>query len=177
MLRRLVLGQHFAGSHDYFVRQSRELGDFDAITLVGRARLDLAEEDYASAGFFNRHMVVLYATELLGQFGQLEIVSGEQSLGMHAGTEIFDCGPGNGKAIIGGSAATDFVEQDERTRRRGMQDGGGLGHLDHEGGSSPGEVVAGPDAGEDAIHDAESRRAGRNKRSHLREDHDQRCLP
>ena len=66
MLRRLVLGQHFAGSHDYFIRQSCEFRDFDAIALVGGAWFDLAKEDYASAGFFDGHMVVLYAAELLG---------------------------------------------------------------------------------------------------------------
>ena len=66
MFRRLMLGQHFARSHYDFIRQSCQLGDFDAITLVGRAGLDFAEEDYASAGFFYRDMVVLHATELFG---------------------------------------------------------------------------------------------------------------
>ena len=53
-LGRLVLGQHFAGAHHDFVRQSGQLGDFDSVAAVGCARLDSAQENYASAGFFHR---------------------------------------------------------------------------------------------------------------------------
>ena len=58
-----------------------------------------------------------------------------------------------------------------------MQNRGRLRHLDHEGGASASHVVAGADAGEDAIDDAKPRSARGNERSHLRHDHDERRLP
>ncbi len=96
---------------------------------------------------------------------------------MHAGVQIFDCGPGNRQAVVGRSAAADFIQQDERAIGRSMQDRGRLGHLYHEGGAPAGQIVAGADAREDAVHHAETRRTSRNKRAHLRKDDDQRRLP
>ena len=58
-----------------------------------------------------------------------------------------------------------------------MQDGGGFRHLDHEGGAAAGQVVAGADAGEHAVHQSQPRRTRGNERSHLRHDHGQRGLP
>ncbi len=54
-----------------------------------------------------------------------------------------------------------------------VEDVGGLLHLDHEGGAAAGEVVAGADAREDAVDDADFRRGGRNEAPHLRQDHDE----
>src|SRR5258708_3884170 len=152
----LMLGEYFSGANDYFIRQSRKFRDFNSITFIGRAGFDFAEEDYASAGFLYGYMVVLYAAELLGQFGQLEIVSGEESFGMDAGVQVFDSGPGDGQAVVGGGAASDFIEKDERARRGGVKDGSGFRHFDHEGGASAGEIVACADAGKDAVDDAEA---------------------
>ena len=95
---------------------------------------------------------------------------------MDAGVEVFDSGPGYGQAVIGGCAASDFVEQDQRARRRGVQNRRGFGHLDHEGRAASGQVVAGANAREDAVDDSEARGACRDEGAHLRHDHDQRGL-
>jgi len=50
--RRFVLGEHFAGARDDFVRQACEFGDFDAVATVGCAGLNFAQEGDAAAGFF-----------------------------------------------------------------------------------------------------------------------------
>src|SRR5258708_16305846 len=142
----LMLGEYFSGANDYFIRQSRKFRDFNSITFIGRAGFDFAEEDYASAGFLYGYMVVLYAAELLGQFGQLEIVSGEESFGMDAGVQVFDSGPGDGHAVVGGGAASDFIEKDERARRGGVKDGSGVRPFDHECAESPGQLAASPAA-------------------------------
>ena len=121
-------------------------------------------------------MVILHAGEPLGEFGQLKIMSGEQSLGAGARVDIFDRGPGDGKTVVGGGAAADFVEQDQGARRCGVKNRGGFGHLDHEGGAAASQVVAGSDSGEDAVHDAQSRGTCRYEGSHLRQDHDESRL-
>jgi hypothetical protein len=48
-----------------------------------------------------------------------------------------------------------------------VKDVGGFGHLHHEGGLAGGQIVAGADAGEDAIGDAQARRSRWNPAAHL----------
>ena len=59
---------------------------------------------------------------------------------------------------------------------RGVEDHGGLGHLDHERGSAAREIVGRADAGEDAIDDRQQRGIGGNEGTHLRQDRQQRGL-
>lgn len=58
-----------------------------------------------------------------------------------------------------------------------VQDVAGLGHLDHEGRLPAGEVVAGADAGQDAVDRADHRPAGRHEAADVGQQHDQRVLP
>ncbi len=60
--------------------------------------------------------------------------------------------------------------------RGGVEDGGGLGHFHHEGGTPARHVVAGADAGIDAVHNAQPHALGGNKTAHLRHDDQQRRL-
>ncbi len=57
-----------------------------------------------------------------------------------------------------------------------MEDVGGLGHLDHEGRLAAGEIVAGADAAEDFVDDADVRSFGGHIGAHLRQDGDERDL-
>ena len=103
-------------------------------------------------------------------------MSGEQSLGAGARVDIFDRGPGDGKTVVGGGAAADFIEQDQGARRCGVKNRGGFGHLDHKGRTAPGEIVAGSDSGKNAIYDAQPRGTRGDEGSHLGEDYGQRRL-
>ncbi len=77
--------------------------------------------------------------------------------------EIFDGGPGDGETVVGGGAAANFVQQDERARSCGVQNRGRLRHLDPKRGAAAGEIVAGPDASKDAVDYAEARRTCGNE--------------
>ena len=57
-----------------------------------------------------------------------------------------------------------------------MKDVGHLRHLHHEGGLAGGEVVAGADAGEDAVHHADMGVGRRDEGAHLGHEDDQRHL-
>ena len=105
------------------------------------------------------------------------IVRGEERLGARVGVNVFDRRPGDRQPVIGRGAAADLVEQDQRARRRRVEDGRRLRHLDHESRAAARQVVGGADAGEDAVHQPEPRRTCGTKRSHLRHQHDQRGLP
>ena len=86
------------------------------------------------------------------------VVGGEEGAGTAGlvGVEVLDNGPCDGEAVVGAGAAANFVENDEAAGGRIVEDVGGLVHLDHEGGVAACEFVAGADAGEDAINEAEA---------------------
>ena len=58
----------------------------------------------------------------------------------------------------------------------GVQDDGGLGHLDHEGGAAARQIVGRADAGEDAVDQGQGGGFGGNEGAHLRQDGDERGL-
>src|ERR1022692_694051 len=94
-LHRLMLSQHLARPRDYFIRQARQLGDFDAIAAVGRSRLNLTQENDPAARLFHRDVIVLHSRKLLSQLRELKIVGSEQGLGTYTSVEILDRSPCN----------------------------------------------------------------------------------
>ena len=90
--------------------------------------------------------------------------------------QVFDGRPGDGQAVVGRGAAPDFVKEDERSWGSGIQDGGSLGHLYHKRRAPARQIVAGPDAGEDAVYDREPAFRRRDEAAHLRHDGNERSL-
>ena len=85
--------------------------------------------------------------------------------------------PGNGHAIEGGGAPANFV-QDEKAPGCGMlQNLGHLRHLHHKGGLTRGQVIAGANAGENPVHNANPGRFGRDEGAHLGQNHHKGHLP
>ena len=169
-------GEDFFGAVVHAAGDAGELGDVDAVALVGGAGDDLMEEDDLVLPFFDGDVVVGDAGELVGQVGELVVVGGEEGAAADVLVEVFDDGPGEREAVVGAGAAADLVEDDEAARGGGVEDAGGLGHLDHERALAAGELVAGADAGEDAIGDADGGAAGRDEAAHLGHERQQRDL-
>ena len=103
------------------------------------------------------------AGELFFEIGQFVVVRGEESAATDRVVDVLDDAPGERQAVVGAGAAADFVEDDEAAWRGGVEDAGRLGHFDHERALAAGEFVAGADAGEDAIGDADRRRGARGR--------------
>ena len=82
-------------------------------------------------------------------------MGGEDGAALDGVAEVFCDAPCDGEAVEGGGAAADFVEDDETASGGVVEDGGGFVHFDHERGLAAGEVVAGTDAGEDAVDEAD----------------------
>ncbi len=115
----------------------------------------------------------------VGQIGQLVVVRGEQrprSRRLVGDDELGDR-PGDAHAVERRRAAADLVEDDQAPRRRGVEDAGGLAHLDHERRVAAGDVVGGADAGEDPVDHRQPRLAGRDERADLGQHREQRRLP
>ena len=91
------------------------------------------------------------------------VVGGEEGSGAAFrpfGVEVFNDGPGDGEAVVGTGAPSNFVENDEAAGTGIVQDVGGLVHFDHEGRVAAGQFVACADSGEDAIDKAETAALG-----------------
>ena len=101
------------------------------------------------------------------------VVGREEGFGADAAVDVFDHGPGEGEAIVGGGAAPDLIEHNQAARGGGVEDHGGFSHLDHEGGPAAGEIVGGPDASKYAIDDGDESRFCGHERTHLRQDDEQ----
>jgi hypothetical protein len=124
---------------------------------VARARgtlEDLPEKDHLVVPFADGDAEVGDVVVLFGESGEFVVVGGEEGPWASVG-EVFGDGPGEGQAVEGAGATADFVEDDEAGGRGVVADVGGLGHLDHEGGLTSVQFVAGADAGEDAVAESD----------------------
>ena len=168
--------EHFSGAFIDGARHAGELGDVDAVALVGRAGDDLVEEHDLILPFLDGDVKVARHRELVVEIGQLVVVRGEERAAADLLVDVLDDAPGEREAVVGARAAADLVEDHEAARRGRVEDAGGLGHLDHERALTAGELVARADAGEDAIGDADGGAAGRDEAAHLGHEREQRGL-
>ena len=82
--------------------------------------------------------------------------------------QVLDHCPGNRDAVVGARSASDLVQQHDAAVRNVVENARRFQHLDHEGRFALRDVVRGPDAREDLVHNPDMRRVGRNERTHLR---------
>ena len=143
--------QMFLGGFEGAGGQAGEFGDGDAVAFAGGAGVDVVEEDDVLSLFERGEVHIDRRRVGFGQFGQFEIVSGEEAEGFVFLQQVFGDGVREGEAVEGGGAASDFVHEDEGLVGGVVEDVGGFAHFDHEGGAVGGEVVGGADAGEDLV--------------------------
>ena len=104
---------------------------------------------------------------VLAKSVEFVVVGGEEGAAADVVVEVFDDGPGERDAVVGAGAAADFVEDHQAARRGGVEDVRGLDHFDHERALAAAEFIAGADAGEDAIDEAEDGFAGGDEAADL----------
>ncbi len=149
----------------------------DAVTLVGGPRDDLVQEDHVVGILADGHIPVRRGRQRLRQLGQFVVMRGKQRAAADHVVQMLGHGPGERDAVVRARAAADLVENHQAPRGGRVEDAGRLRHLDHERALPFAQLVAGADAGENAVGDADPRVAGRHERPHLRQDRDQRRLP
>ena len=121
-------------------------------------------------------MNVFHRGEQVGEFGEFVIVGGEEGAGASVLLEMLDDGPGDGEAVEGGGAAADFVEEDEAGRGGVIEDGGDFTHFHEKSGTATGEIIAGADAGENAVGKRELGLTRGNVATHLGHEDEERGL-
>ena len=110
------------------------------------------QKNNLSRRFLYAYAQIAHARQLLGQHGQFVVMRGKERARPGFGVQILDRGPGQRKPVEGCGAAPHLIQQDQRPPSRGVQDGGRLRHLHHEGRPPAGDIIAGPDARIDAVH-------------------------
>ena len=172
----LQLPQYLPRPLEHRVRQTRQLRHLDAVAPVRAAGDDLPQEHDVLAPGVDSHVIVPDVGQLLLQRRQLVVVGGEQRLGLQLSGAVLQHRPGDGHAVEGGGAPADLVQDQQAVLRGAAEKLRHLRHLHHEGGLSGGQIVAGADAGEDAIHHADVRPLRRDEAAHLRHEGDERHL-
>jgi len=79
------------------------------------------------------------------------VVRGEKSDAADVGGEVVQHGVGDGQAVVGGRAAPELVEDDERAGGCVGEDFFGLGELEEEGALGGEDVVGGAETRHDAV--------------------------
>ena len=143
----------------------------DSITLVRATRHDLTQKNNLIVPLTHRDVEIADATALLGEFGQLVIVGCEESARFDFVVEKFRHAPCDGQPIERGCSSADLIENDETSLRGVVDDVGSFIHFDHERGLATGKIVIRPDAGENAIDQADLRAFRRNEAADLRHQH------
>src|SRR5581483_1551537 len=170
--------ENLACTLDDRLRDTRQLRDLNAVALVRRTGDDLPQEDDLLVPLLHGDIEVRDARTRLREIRDLVIVRGKQRDAAALGVivQVFDDRPCERQPVERRRAAPDFVEDDERSLRRIVENVRGLVHLDHERRFAARELVRCPDPREDAIEDAETRLRGGDERTRLIENHDERDL-
>ena len=104
-------------------------------------------------------------------------MGGEQRPGANLRMDSLHHRPRQRQAVVGGRAPPDLVQHQQAALGGGIQNHRRFGHLHHEGGPSPRQVVRRPDAREHPVRDRQQGAGRGHIRSSLSQDGDQRGLP
>ena len=143
--------------------QAGELRDMDAIGAIRRALHDFMQKHDVARMVGDFHGEIYEARKALRELREFVKMRGEKGARPIDLVEMLDRRPGDGEPVEGRRAASDLIEDNQRARRRAIEDGGGFDHLDHEGRASARKIVGRADAREKPVHDADPGRERRNE--------------
>ena len=152
--------KHRLGASDHCVRYACELGNLNAVAVIGAATHNAAEKGDIISAFFNRNIVVFHSINQVFQRCQLMIMRCKQSSRTDTPLirNVLHDSTRNAHAVIGRGAAADFVEDNQTGFCCLIQDIRDLAHLHHKGGLTACQIVRCTDTGEHPIHNADMRR-------------------
>ena len=148
----------------------------DPIALVGPARNNPVQEYDLVIPLLDRHVPIANARQRPLQLDQLVVVGRKQGARTIAIVQLLDDRPSQAQAIVGARAATDLVEDHQRSLGGGIEDPGRLDHLDHERTLTLGQFVAGSDPRKELIGNPDGRFASRYKTPYLSQYQNGRAL-
>ena len=134
-----------------------QAGHLDAVALVRAALDDFAQENDLIVPLAHGDVVISHPRQPRREFGQFMVMRGEKRFGADLVVQMFDDGPCQAQAVECARAAADFIQDDQAARGGVVEDVRRLAHFHHERRLAAGEVVAGADAGEDAVDQIDSR--------------------
>ena len=127
-------------------RQTRKLRNMHAIGTIRCALNHLMQKHNVAGVIGDFHGEIDETRQSLRQLRQFMKMRGENRPRPIGFMQMLNRRPGDRETIEGRRAATDFIENDERTRRRTIEDCRRLDHFDHEGRTPSREIVRSADA-------------------------------
>ena len=149
----------------------------NAVGAVGRAGRDLVQKHDVTLPFLDPHRVAGERRQFRGERGQFMVMRREKGAAAIDLVQMLERCPGDREAVEGRGAAADLVEDDKAPGPGLVQDRRGLDHLDHKGRAAARQIVGGANPAEQAVDDADPRRARRHKGADLCQDRDEGVLP
>ena len=107
------------------------------------------QEHNVVAALHRAHVQVLRPCVAGRELREFEVVRRKQREAAVLVVQLARDGAGQRQAVEGAGATVHFVHQHQALFGGAVHDGGGLGHLEHEGAFLIGQVVGGADAGVD----------------------------
>ena len=111
------------------------------------------EEDDPLAVLAHRNMTIRDGGAVLRERHELVVMRGKDGARLYGIGHRFGDRPGDGETVVGTGSSPDLVEENQGTIGCMVENVRGF-HLDHEGGTPAGEVVAGTDANENSVANA-----------------------
>src|SRR5665213_1036747 len=170
----LQFRQDLACSRDDGRRQPGQGCDVDSVRAVGAAGDDSMQETDRLAFFEDLDTLIAYARQPFSESGQLVVVSGEQraTAASRRAVQVLDDRLCNRESVVGRGPPPHLVQDHQRGTCRVVEDIRGLGHLDHKGRHTGGDVVVGAHASKDPVGQADDRALRRDEAPALRQQHD-----
>ena len=128
--------------------------------------------------FAHRHVHIENARVQFRQLRQFVIVGRKQRSrsAFLIPMQIFNHRPGNTQTVVGAGAATDFVQNNERSFGSTVQNVGGFQHFHHKRRLPACQIIAGSDARTNAIHATDAAQCCRHPTTEVRHQRNQRVL-
>ena len=161
---------------DDVLRYTGERCDLQAVALISGPRSHCVQEHELAVVLGRIEVNVTAGWQLVGQRCQLEVMCGEQRECLCRLTHEMGRGPRERQAVEGARTTSDFVHEDQALVRCVVQNRGGLGHFDHEGRATAGEIVGCTNARENSIERPDTQFVGRYETANVREYRDQGSL-
>ncbi len=177
-----VTGKDTVGALNHTGRHTGDASNVDTERTIGTALDQFTKKDngpgfalFRSRNLANRDVEVANTGVGLSHLVELVVVGSEESLSASGRVvvEVFNHSPSNSDTVVSRSTAAYLVEQDKATGRDVIEDGGGLGHLDHKSRLATRNVIRSANASEYLVDKADTSGRSGNERTDLGHQDDQ----
>src|SRR5271170_623359 len=177
LLTLLMPPQNFPRPRNHLARQPRQSSHLNSIALVRAPSLHPPQKYNLVPRLLHRHMHIPHASQKLLQLRQLMIVRSKKRPRPRPRMQSLHHSPSNRQSVESSRPASDFIEQNQTSRGRRIQNRRHFAHLHQKSRPAPRQIIRSPNPREHPVQQRQFRRRRRHKRPHLRQNRNQSRLP